>query len=127
MKLCKEKEYAQFYWFIKSECLYSKRQRWSSDDNRIFFLFCSSISSSLNIIIVKQKVKMNDDVNVFEVDQASYSSLKAVQQALDPEVIERIITVSSLADMINADTSVASHNELVKNYVFMVIILLNLL
>ena len=70
---------------------------------------------------------MNDDVNVFEVDQASYSSLKAVQQALDPEVIERIITVSSLADMINADTSVASHNELVKNYVFMVIILLNLL
>ena len=72
-------------------------------------------------------MKMNDDVNVFEVDQASYSSLKAVQQALDPEVIERIITVSSLADMINADTSVASHNELVKNYVFMVIILLNLL
>ena len=70
---------------------------------------------------------MNDDVNFFEVDQASYSSLKAVQQALDPEVIERIITVSSLADMINADTSVASHNELVKNYVFMVIILLNLL
>ena len=65
---------------------------------------------------------MNDDVNFFEVDQASYSSLKAVQQALDPEVIERIITVSSLAD-----TSVASHNELVKNYVFMVIILLNLL
>ena len=72
-------------------------------------------------------MKMNDDVNFFEVDQASYSSLKAVQQALDPEVIERIITVSSLADMINADTSVASHNELVKNYVFMVIILLNLL
>ena len=69
---------------------------------------------------------MNDVVNVFEVDQASYSSLIAIREALDPEVIERIKPVSSLVGMFNADTSIASRKELVKNHVFMVIILMNL-
>ena len=82
----------------------------------LFFTWCSFLRTA------KQKVKMNDVVNVFEVDQASYSSLKAVEEALDPEVTERIKPVSSLIGMFNADTSIASHNGLVNNCVFMVII-----